>query len=108
MEELSQDLIFHNNFSLNIKSFTKQNSKLRIQSKLDRNQSRLTVCRSQPTQPAAHSRFCFQFSRKLDSRETTKVKEFFDCGVLKFVYQILIRNQNLNIDFVQTADFLVP
>ena len=31
---------FHNN----IKSFSKKNSKLRIHSKLDRNQSKLTVC----------------------------------------------------------------
>ena len=44
MEELSQDLIFHDNFWQNIKSFSKQNSKLRIHSKLDRNQSKLTVC----------------------------------------------------------------
>ena len=40
MEELSLDLIFNNN----IKSFCKQNSKLRIYSKPDRNQSKLSVC----------------------------------------------------------------
>ena len=44
MEELSLDLIFYNNFWWNIKSFSKQNSKLRIHSKLDRNKSKLTVC----------------------------------------------------------------
>ena len=44
VEELSLDLIFYNNFWLNIKSFSKQNSKLRIYSKPDRNQSKLTVC----------------------------------------------------------------
>ena len=44
MEELSLDLIFHNNFWLNVKSFSKQNCKLRIHSKLDRNQSKLSVC----------------------------------------------------------------
>ena len=44
MEELSLDLIFHNNFWWNIKSFSKKNSKLRIHSKPDRNQSKLTVC----------------------------------------------------------------
>ena len=43
VEELSPDLIFHNNFWWNIKSFSKQNSKLRIHSKPDRNQSKLTV-----------------------------------------------------------------
>ena len=37
VEELSLDLIFHNNFS-------NKNSKLRIHSRLDRNQSKLTVC----------------------------------------------------------------
>ena len=41
---LSLDLIFHNNFWWNIKSFSKQNSKLRIHSKPDRNQSKLTMC----------------------------------------------------------------
>ena len=44
VEELSLDLIFNNNFYQNIKSFIKQNSKLRIHSKPDRNQSKLTVC----------------------------------------------------------------
>ena len=44
VEELSQDLIFHNNFWQNVKSFSKQNSKLRIHSKPERNQSKLTVC----------------------------------------------------------------
>ena len=43
VEELRLDLIFHNNFWQNIKSFSKQNSKLRIHSKPDRNQSKLTV-----------------------------------------------------------------
>ena len=43
-EELSLDLIFHNNFWQNIKSFSKQNSKLILHSKPDRNQSKLTVC----------------------------------------------------------------
>ena len=43
-EELSLDLIFDNNFWQNIKSFSKQNSKWRIHSKPDRNQSKLTVC----------------------------------------------------------------
>ena len=42
--DLSLDLIFHNNFCYKIKSFSKQNS--RIHSKLDRNQSQLTVCSS--------------------------------------------------------------
>ena len=45
MEELSLDLIFHNYFWLNIKNFSKQNSKLRIHSKLDRIQSKLLVCK---------------------------------------------------------------
>ena len=44
VEEVSLDLIFHNHFWWNIKSFSKQNSKLRIHSKPDRNQSKLTVC----------------------------------------------------------------
>ena len=44
VEELSLDLIFHNNFLQNVKSFSKQNSKLRIHSKPDRNQLKLTVC----------------------------------------------------------------
>ena len=35
--------IFHDNFWQNIKSFSNQNSKLRIHSKPDRNQSKLTV-----------------------------------------------------------------
>ena len=43
VEGLSLDLIFHYNFWWNIKSFSKQNSKLRIHSKPDRNQSKLTV-----------------------------------------------------------------
>ena len=43
VEELSQDLIFHDNFWQNIKSFRKQNSQLRIHSNPDRNQSKLTV-----------------------------------------------------------------
>ena len=34
VEELSLDLIFHNNFWQNFKSFSKQNCKLRIHSKL--------------------------------------------------------------------------
>ena len=46
--ELSLDLIFHNTFWLNIKSFSKQKFKLRIHSKLDY-QSKLTVCSVQPT-----------------------------------------------------------
>ena len=37
VEELRLDLIFHNNFLQTIKSFSKQNSKLR-------NHSKLTVC----------------------------------------------------------------
>ena len=37
VEELSLDLIFHNNFWYNVKSFSKQNSKLRIHSKPDKN-----------------------------------------------------------------------
>ena len=44
VEEISLDLIFHNNFWWNIKSFSKQNTKLRIHSKPDRNQWKLTVC----------------------------------------------------------------
>ena len=44
VEDLSLDLIFHKNFWYNIKSFSKQNSKLRVHSKPDRNQSKLTVC----------------------------------------------------------------
>ena len=44
MEESSLDLIFHNNFGKNIKSLSKQSSKLRIQPKPHRNQSKLTVC----------------------------------------------------------------
>ena len=44
MKELSLDLIFHNNFWQDIKSFCKQNSKLRIHSRPDRNQSKLSVC----------------------------------------------------------------
>ena len=44
VEELSLDLISYNNFWYNVKSFSKQNSKLRIHSQLDRNQSKLTVC----------------------------------------------------------------
>ena len=43
VEELSLDLIFHNNFWKNIKNFSKQNSKLRIHSKPDRYKSKLTV-----------------------------------------------------------------
>ena len=43
LEELSLDLIFHTNFWLTIKRFCKQNSKLRIYTKLDRNQSKLSV-----------------------------------------------------------------
>ena len=41
VEKLSLDLIFHINFWKNIKSFSKQNSVLRIHSKLDRNQSKM-------------------------------------------------------------------
>ena len=44
VEEVSLDLIFYNNFWYNIKSFSKQNSKMIIHSKPDRNQSKLTVC----------------------------------------------------------------
>ena len=44
VEKLSLDLMFHNNFWWNIKSFSEQNSKLRIHSKPDRNQSKLIVC----------------------------------------------------------------
>ena len=44
VEELTLDLMFHNNFwAFWSKSFRKQNSKLRIPSKLDRNQSKLTL-----------------------------------------------------------------
>ena len=43
VEELSLDMIFHNNFLLNIKSCIKQKSKLIIPSKPDRNWSKLTV-----------------------------------------------------------------
>ena len=43
LEELSIDLIFHYHFWWTIKSFSQQNSKLRIHSELDRNQSKLTV-----------------------------------------------------------------
>ena len=43
-KNFSLDLVFHNNFWKNIKSFSKQNSNLRIYSKPDRNQSLLTMC----------------------------------------------------------------
>ena len=46
VEEISLDLIFFNNFWQSIKSVSKQNSKLIIHSKADRNQSKLTVCNS--------------------------------------------------------------
>ena len=46
VEEISLDLIFFNNFWQSIKSVSKQNSKLIIHSKTDRNQSKLTVCNS--------------------------------------------------------------
>ena len=38
------DLIFHKNFWQNMKSYSTQNFKLRIQSKPDMNQSKLRVC----------------------------------------------------------------
>ena len=62
--------------------------------------------RSQPTQPAAHSRFCFQFSRKLDSRETTKVR-----NVLVVEFQIFYikwwQETRIKILIWLCADFLV-
>jgi hypothetical protein len=48
VEDISLDLIIHNNFLQNIRSFSKQISKLRIHSKPDRNQSKLTVCNVLP------------------------------------------------------------
>ena len=44
VEDLSLDLIFHDNLLSKIKKISKQNSKLRINSKPDINQSKLTVC----------------------------------------------------------------
>ena len=44
VENSSLNLIFYDNFQQNIKSFSKQNSKLILHSKPDRNQSKLTVC----------------------------------------------------------------
>ena len=58
MEEFSLDLIIHDDLRLNIKSFSKQNFKLRIHSKPDRNQSKLTVC-SEHVIPAALMVFKF-------------------------------------------------
>ena len=65
VEELSLDLIFHNNFWLNIKSFSKQNSQLRIHSKSDRNQSKLTVCAQtyEATQTCAQPIFFFKLNK---------------------------------------------
>ena len=49
VEELSLDLIFHNNFWQHVKNFCKQNSKLRVYSRPDRNQSKLSVCSASAT-----------------------------------------------------------
>ena len=48
MDDSNLDLIFHNNFWWSIKRNCKQNSKLRIHTKPDRNQSKLTVCIASP------------------------------------------------------------
>ena len=52
VENLCLDLIFYNNLWQNIKSFSKLHSKLKIHSKPDRNQLKLTVCNGNPDQIA--------------------------------------------------------
>ena len=60
--------------------------------------------RSQPTQPAAHSRFCFQFSRKLDSRETTKVRNVLLVEFQFFYIKVVTR---IKLLIWLCAEFLV-
>ena len=70
VEKLSLDLILCNNFWQNIKSFNKENSKLIIHSKPDRNQSNLTVWN------VSSSFWVLELNKECDKKEMKK--KYFD------------------------------